>query len=123
MNLWVSDKYLWKKSFGDVKTSSSASWCWRGILSLRPKVLPYIRHLIGDGRATKFWLDPWLQDGRIKDLFPFRIIYDLCMGESIHVSQFISPRGWLLPLPTSRDLITLWGKIQNDIQHEPSFPD
>lgn len=67
-----------------------------GYLSLRPMVLPHIRHLIGDGRAINFWLDPWLQDGRIKDLFPFRIIYDLRMGESIHVSQFISPQGWLI---------------------------
>lgn len=56
LNLWVYAKYLRKKSFWDVKASSSASWCWRGILSLRPMVLPYIRHLIGDGRATNFWL-------------------------------------------------------------------
>lgn len=53
-NLWVYAKYLRQKSFGDIKVSKSTSWCWRGILSLRPLALPYIKHLIGDGRSTNF---------------------------------------------------------------------
>lgn len=84
---------------------------------------PSYSAFIGHGRATNFWLDPWLKDGRIKDLYPSRIIYDLHMGESVSVSQFISPQGWLLPPPTSGDLITLCGKIQNDIHPKPSFSD
>lgn len=60
-NLWIRAKYLRRKSF---------SFGWRGILSLRPVVLPYIRHLIIDGRGTQFWSDPWLHGGRIRDIFP-----------------------------------------------------
>lgn len=34
--------------------SAAASLGWRGILSLRHVVLPYIQHLIGDGRHSFF---------------------------------------------------------------------
>lgn len=69
-NLWIRAKYLRRKSFWDVHVTSSASFGWRGILSLRPVVLPYIRHLIIEGRGTQFWSDPWLHGGRIRDIFP-----------------------------------------------------
>lgn len=34
-------------------------------------------HIIGDGQATNLWSDPWLKQGRIRDLVGDRIWYDL----------------------------------------------
>ena len=69
-------------------------------------VLPDIRHLIGEGRATNLWSDPWMQDGDIRDMYFHGII---------------SKNGWLFPPTTSRDLKTLCATIEAESQPEPLF--
>lgn len=68
---------------------------------------------------THFLSDQWLQDGRVRDLFPTRIDYDLCKGESLWVQQFTSHDGWQVPPPTSSDLIYIWQMVQNEVPPEP----
>lgn len=114
-NLWVHEKYLCQKTLWDVKYSKSASWGWRGILSLWYLVLPYIRHLIGD--SIELLNFGWILECKMdtfRDIYSPPIIYDLGLGKSASVSQFISPAEWILPSPISRDLITLWAKIRRD---------
>ena len=41
---------------------------------MRPKVFPFILHLIGDGKGAKFWTDPWLSVGRLMDVYGARVV-------------------------------------------------
>lgn len=51
---WISKKYIKHQSFWDLK----GSWGWRNILAPAKDALPHVHHLIGNGRGTRFWLDP-----------------------------------------------------------------
>lgn len=51
---WATSKYIKEKSFWDLKTPSSCSWSWRGILSMRSMALQHFCHLVGDGEHTNF---------------------------------------------------------------------
>jgi len=50
---------------------------WQTIKKLindkQPLSMKFLQHLkveVGDGERTRFWEDPWLQEGLIKNLFP-----------------------------------------------------
>lgn len=60
---WVYSKYINNSSFWELECGSDPSWGWRDILKMRDAVKGNIQHIIGDGKATFFWLDPWLHCG------------------------------------------------------------
>lgn len=68
-NEWAHQKYISRGSFWDLKLPSNRAWGWRGILSTRASSQPQVKHLIGNGKGTHFWLDPWLDYGRLLDRF------------------------------------------------------
>lgn len=49
-------------------------------MQMRPKVFPFILHLIGDGKGAKFWTDPWLSVGQLMDVYGARVVSDLGLG-------------------------------------------
>ena len=87
-------------SEGDHSEMSLASCMWKGILPLHMLALPNIKYLIGNGHKTKFWNDPWLRDGRLRECYGERAVYGMGMGTNIYVSQFIVDADWSFPRPT-----------------------
>lgn len=88
-NIWVKAKYLREETIWNVAIPNDASWGWKGILKIRPPALPCIKSLIGNDQLTKFWIDPWLNGGRLKDQYGDRTIYDLGMGANVLIQNFI----------------------------------
>ena len=68
-NLRANAKYLRGESFWDVMILKNASWGWKSILTLRPIAIPNIKFLVGNGHQIKFWTDPWLNGGRLRDCY------------------------------------------------------
>lgn len=58
---------------------------------------PLIRHIIGNGISTRFWTDPWLDNGSLLDAFSDRAIYDLGQDKNVLVAEYISEGNWILP--------------------------
>lgn len=59
-NLWVQlvcKRYIKDKSLFSIKSSKSASWQWRNLMSLRYSFKKGLRWQLGDGWSIRFWSD------------------------------------------------------------------
>ena len=85
--------------------------------------MPHIKLLAGNGHQIKFWTDPWVNGGRLKDCHGDRAVYDLGVGPDINVPQFIQNHRWKFPTPTSNALMDIFQTIPNEIEPWPNFND
>ena len=122
-SLWTNDKYFRGTSFWDVLIPKTAPWGWKNILVLRLIAMPHIKLLAGNGHQIKFWTDPWVNGGRLKDCHGDRAVYDLGVGPDINVPQFIQNHRWRFPTPTSNALMDIFQTIPNEIEPWPNFND
>lgn len=83
----------------------------------------HVKFLIGNGHITKFWIDPWLNGGRLKDCYGKRAIYDMGLGTDICVQHFIHDSNWLFPAPTSNALMEIFQTIHQEVESWASFED
>ncbi|XP_028069140.1 uncharacterized protein LOC114271723 [Camellia sinensis] len=74
----------------DQDANSRVSIVWRGILGVAvkcPELLEFFKAnskiIIGDGRLTKFWLDLWVGNDCLKNLFPRLFSMSIDKGESM----------------------------------------
>lgn len=66
------------------------------VLFFRHIAAEVIRHVVGDGRKTRLWTDPWLSQGRIVDVVGRNVMLDF--GERDYlVSRFLVNGQWALP--------------------------
>lgn len=79
--------------------------------------------MIENGHNTNFWIDPWLNGGRLKDCHGARVIYDMGMGDDIKVSRFIQNDGWHFLIRRSHDLMDIFQDIPNEIVPWSRFDD
>lgn len=56
----LKNKYFPKSTFMEAKGSAVSSYTWRSILSARSLLAKGLRKVIGDGRTTNIWCDPWI---------------------------------------------------------------
>ena len=122
-NIQVNARYLKGKSLWDVPIKNHASWGWKSILELRPLAKNNIKFLVGNGHITKFWLDPWLNGGRLKDCYGDRAIYDMGLGIDVSVQSFIHEGNWRFPTPTSNALTEIFQNIPQEIEPYSEFAD
>lgn len=66
---------------------------WNGILALIRDASPHIKFLIGNGHLIKFWTDPCLNGGHLKDYYGDRVISNMGLNSDIRVSLFIQNEG------------------------------
>lgn len=64
-----------------------------------------IVHLIGNGKLTKFWLDPWLPCGPLLNRFGSNAICDMGVNVNINVDSVISNGAWRNLHATSNELL------------------
>lgn len=93
------------------------------ILSARVDLLPLVHHLIGNGRSTFFWLDPWLPYGRLTDRFGTNAVFKLGLSLNILVGTFIGNGNWVLPITSSPDLIDIFTLIKATPALSATFAD
>ena len=77
----------------------------------------------GYGHLIKFWTDPWLNGGRLKDQYGDRAIYDLGLGCDIRLHCSIEAHEWLFPTPTSNALMDIFHEIPLELQPCYDFDD
>lgn len=89
--IMLKNKYFPKCSFMEAKGSPVSSYTWRSILSARSLLVKGLRKVIGDGRATNIWRDPW-----IPHLPHFRVLHsgDQPNGAAMMVSELIINGRW-----------------------------
>ncbi|CAL9247970.1 unnamed protein product [Arabidopsis halleri] len=85
--------------------SSTTSWVWKMLISLRPLAKMFFRVSIGDGKATSFWFDHWTSQGPLIDLLSHNA--PQTSGISLHstVHDVCGILGWKLPSARSRSPI------------------
>lgn len=81
-SLWhsiIASKYDYHSNGWDVNPTpnQSMSLLWRNIIVLYPKVGPYLRFIVGNGRNIRFWTNVWWKDQHLASSFPnlFRMAY------------------------------------------------
>ena len=95
---WVHSVLLKGRNFWEVKASAKSSWNWRKIMDSRRWCKGLFRTIIGDGRETSLWFDPWLPEGRrLFEAFTPRILATTGLGWDAKVSSIINNGVWTFP--------------------------
>jgi hypothetical protein len=71
---WIHSYKLRGRSFWDVPCLGDVSWGWRKLLAIRPKVHPFICHMINNDRSTSVWFDMWCEISPIRNILTPRDI-------------------------------------------------
>lgn len=56
----LNGKYFLSKEFLEVNVSPTASYTWKSILGARDVIAKGVCRVIGNGRSTNIWRDPWV---------------------------------------------------------------
>ncbi|GAV74823.1 zf-RVT domain-containing protein, partial [Cephalotus follicularis] len=89
---WCNRVLLRGKSFWAVKVSAASSWCWRKVLRLRDFLARNLVYIIGDGRATALWLDPWFNGETLFTKYGTWVVNDADIPLHAKVSAVIANR-------------------------------
>ncbi|ERN06081.1 hypothetical protein AMTR_s00142p00111270 [Amborella trichopoda] len=79
-SLWVQfakARYIKGNNIWQCNFSACAAWAWKGIQRGLGILKGGARILIGNGGATLFWTDPWLEEGHIVYIIGRRTIGQL----------------------------------------------
>ena len=113
-SLWVDwvKLYLFRDhSFWDIPIPKSCSWTWRKILKLQPLIRPLIQHIIGDGADTWLWVDEWLPQGPIIQVFDERTVHASQLPRNARVASIINNGTWVWPHANSTYMLALMQSI------------
>lgn len=72
---WIHSTFLKRKNFWIVPCPTFCFWAWRKLLGLRDHFQQHFKWIIGDGRSTSFWFDPWHPQGPLNRVFSNHDIY------------------------------------------------
>ncbi|XP_043697190.1 uncharacterized protein LOC122647970 [Telopea speciosissima] len=124
---WVQQRYLKQESLWTVKGLNNCSWVWRKVLKYRDKALPLIKTIIGDGAATKLWLDNWHPFGVLLNRFGSRICYDAgsysLAARHACVKEIVRDGDWYPGPSTSFNLIDIWRALPTIEKFHDEVPD
>lgn len=91
----------------------NCSWGWRWILQSQSAAINFIRRIIGNGKKTSLWSDPWLPCGRVAEVFDQRAIYNM----GIHNGN------WKFSNAATHILREMFHIIQTHVLPNPEFED
>lgn len=80
----------------EVQPKAQDSWLWKKLLWVRDRFEQLTYKVIGNGRATSFWYDPWHPWGILIKKFP-ELRQKFNIGLDAKVSDVIRRRQWSLP--------------------------
>ena len=94
---WIHSYKLRGRSFWDVPCLGDVSWGWRKLLAIRPKVRPFIWHMIKNGRSTSVWFDMWSEISPLRNILTPRDISRAGLTLSDSVYDVIVNGSWRWP--------------------------
>ncbi|KAF5189899.1 RNA-directed DNA polymerase (reverse transcriptase)-related family protein [Thalictrum thalictroides] len=94
---WVRKHLIRDKNFWEMRTPPDCSWSWRNILKERKEAMYMVQHLIGNGRNTSFWKDPWHPNGILLESFPQVLSYDSTLALNAPVATVLNEGRWQVP--------------------------
>lgn len=109
---WVKSYLLKGNCFWGVKTPSNPSWVWRKLLSLRERIYPLVKWVVGHGNKVFLWHDNWHPFGSLWEKYGARLGYDAGLPSQSKVDSLISVTGWHWPNASS------W-EVQEIVGHSP----
>lgn len=68
-----------------LKSRPGNSSLWNDLLKVKDLYLQSRSMVVGNGKKTDFWLDPWCGVVSLKDKFPY--LYDICADQNIKVRE------------------------------------
>ncbi|PWA63694.1 reverse transcriptase domain, Reverse transcriptase zinc-binding domain protein [Artemisia annua] len=80
--------------------SSSVSWGWRKLLSIRNTIRPFIWYKIGNGCKVSAWFDTWDANGPVMPHVSNRAIFNAgftpqdSVADMVHGSEWRWPQSW-----------------------------
>ena len=83
----------------------------------------HVKNFIANGHVTKFWTDPWLNGGWLKDCYGDRAIYEMGLGADVNVQPLIHDGNWRFPVPTSNTLMEIFQKFPQKVEPWSDFDD
>ena len=91
MSRVLKNKYFPNSTFLEAKSPATASFTWKSILQARNLLKKGVRKVIGNGKDTRVWGDPWAptehNEGLLKPRTP-------CDNNVFKVSELIEGRRW-----------------------------
>ena len=66
----LTNKYLGGKSLTQVSRKPGDSHFWAGLMNVKDQFLRWGRFRVGNGQATRFWEDKWLNNTTLREQFP-----------------------------------------------------
>lgn len=98
---WVHTVILKGKSLWEIQPKAQDAWLWKRLLWIRDYYEQFILRIIGNGKATSFWFDPWHPWGRLLKNFPelklkLNLPLDAKVSDVIFSGQWkiLFGRGW-----------------------------
>jgi hypothetical protein len=110
--LWqeiVSKNYKIRGEISNLKCNPLNSPVWNNLIKIKELYLAGRKIIIGNGRDTDFWRDPWCGDYTLKN--KFGELFDICNEQSMLVEDMAS-RGWRLTFRRWLD-----ENAQNQLRH------
>ena len=121
---WIQEYLLRQKSFWDVRDDGKGSWVWRKLLKLRVQVYEFIRFEVHDGQTAFFWVDDWLQVGKLIDITGPIGTCHLRVARHARVRDAVSNSSWNIRGHRSRFFHEHIDRIRTvQLPHESLGPD
>ncbi|XP_050229118.1 uncharacterized protein LOC126678260 [Mercurialis annua] len=102
---WVIQNKLKKLSYLGITKPYKASWSWRNLVKLRSLAKDLFEYIVGNGRDTYFWFDPWVHGKSVLDTFPGISTKDADIPKDARTSDLIKNGNRILP--DAADEVTL----------------
>ena len=67
------------------------------MLELRDKIKPFVSIVIGDGKSTSIWYDPWYHNEPLANYITRRDIYDARLNNYATIADMIQDGKWIWP--------------------------
>lgn len=88
----LKGKYFPNSSFFEANTNPNASFTWKSILGAKKVVMKGVCRVIGNGKTTRIWHDPWLPSAK-DSIIPQRDIH-INENDPYYVSDLIEEGRW-----------------------------
>ncbi|XP_059629623.1 uncharacterized protein LOC132272506 [Cornus florida] len=112
---WCHTHLIKSRNLWELNIPHSCSWSWRKMLQLRHPARLLLKHSIGNGTDTSFWLDNWAPGGPLCSRFPTTILTQAGLSHETTMDNFIVGSTWSFP----SDIIT---SIPELLQLQPPLP-
>lgn len=94
---WFNRVLLKNKGFWTATIPYKCSWSVRKIFNARSAASDYVRYYIGPNSKFRFWLDPWINNKPLINVFGSQAVSNFESNSLVLIQSFRSNGHWILP--------------------------